>query len=114
VVDLHHTVKVVAVEQVVIDFVQVTQSHQETLLKLLLEQEEQQPLTLVVPLLMLTQHQDLLVHLTHAPQVAEHRLSQLVVVLVEVLPQQVKLEVLEVVQGKTLVHLEVVLVTLHL
>ena len=41
-------------------------------------------------------------------------MSQLVVVLVEVLPQQVKLEVLEVVQGKTLVHLEVVLVTLHL
>ncbi|MAK82167.1 MAG: hypothetical protein CMJ17_09875 [Phenylobacterium sp.] len=59
-------VKVVVEEQVVIDFVQVMQLHQETLLKLLLVVEEQQSLFLVVLDLILTQHQDLLVHLTHA------------------------------------------------
>jgi|TARA_R100001086_G_scaffold210801_1_gene126716 hypothetical protein len=59
VVELHHTVKLEVVEQVVIDFVQVMRLHQETLLKLLLEQEEQQSLTLVVLNLMLTQHQEM-------------------------------------------------------
>ena len=52
-------VKVVVEEQVVIDFVQVMRLHQETLLKLLLEQGEQQPLNLVVLNLMLTQHQEM-------------------------------------------------------
>tara|TARA_R100001086_G_scaffold176711_1_gene97583 strand:+ start:160 stop:363 length:204 start_codon:yes stop_codon:yes gene_type:complete len=66
VVELDHTVNLEVEEQVVIDFVQVIRLHQETLLKLLLVVEEQQSLSLVVPLLMLTQHQDLLVHLTHA------------------------------------------------
>tara|TARA_R100001129_G_C5210799_1_gene216629 strand:- start:530 stop:709 length:180 start_codon:yes stop_codon:yes gene_type:complete len=59
VVELHHTVKLEVVEQVVIDFVQVMQLHQEVVLKLLLEQGEQQPLTLVVLNLMLTQHQEM-------------------------------------------------------
>jgi hypothetical protein len=59
VVELHHTVKLEVVEQVVIDFVQVMRLHQEVLLKLLLEQEEQQPPTLVVLNLMLTQHQEM-------------------------------------------------------
>jgi hypothetical protein len=66
VVELHHMVKAVVEEQVVIDFVQVMRLHQEILLKLLLVVEEQQSLSLVVPHLILTQHQDLLVHLTHA------------------------------------------------
>jgi hypothetical protein len=52
-------VKLEVVEQVVIDFVQVMRLHQEVVLKLLLEQEEQQPLTLVVLNLMLTQHQEM-------------------------------------------------------
>jgi hypothetical protein len=59
VVELHHTVKLEVVEQVVIDFVQVMRLHQEVVLKLLLEQGEQQPLTLVVLNLMLTQHQEM-------------------------------------------------------
>jgi hypothetical protein len=52
-------VKLEVVEQVVIDFVQVMRLHQEVVLKLLLEQEEQQPPTLVVLNLMLTQHQEM-------------------------------------------------------
>ena len=52
-------IEVVEVEQVVIDFVQVMRLHQEVVLKLLLEQGEQQPLTLVVLNLMLTQHQEM-------------------------------------------------------
>jgi hypothetical protein len=59
VVELHHTVKLEVVEQVVIDFVQVMRLHQEVVLKLLLEQGEQQPLTLVALNLMLTQHQEM-------------------------------------------------------
>tara|TARA_R100001086_G_scaffold176711_1_gene97584 strand:+ start:367 stop:504 length:138 start_codon:yes stop_codon:yes gene_type:complete len=43
----------------------------------------------------------------------EQNLSQLEVVPVEVPLHKVKLEVLEVVQGKTLLHLQVGLVTLH-